>query len=181
MANGYLISHILLWTLMLIQMAFLFYLTRLIVQFLNRFRLSDKQAVSLTLQIGQRAPDFREKDQHGAIIRPASGNHQESLLLFVQDTCSKCKGIVAQLELLHKRFHRLRMIVIGGKIYYEKGLSAPEGIHFIRSDELLADYYIRAVPTAFLLDASGDIVEMKQVAAISDLVEMLEEQINQVS
>ncbi|USG67272.1 peroxiredoxin family protein [Brevibacillus ruminantium] len=181
MGNGYLISHVLLWTFALLQMAFLLYLTRLIVQFLNRFRFSDKQNNTPSLQTGQKAPDFREKDQHGNFLRPISDKWQNSLLLFVQDSCSKCNEIISQLSSLQKKLPHIRIMVISGKIYYEQGISVPEGVHLIRSDALFIEYHVRVVPTVFLLDAHGNIVDVQEVSTYASLVTMLEEDMNQVS
>ncbi|MEJ8547680.1 hypothetical protein [Brevibacillus borstelensis] len=179
--QAYLISHILLWAIVLIQMVVMYAIVRLVVQFLNRFRLSDKKIELSQLQAGQGAPSFREKDQQGNVIQPIAENGGDTLLMFVGDSCGTCKEILPYLAELRKQYPHIRMIAVAEKIYYEQSIELPPGIPLLRSSSLFGTYLISKVPTLVLIDHQGIIQAVEQISALQQLVNLLEHQSKKAS
>ncbi|MGC5325731.1 TlpA family protein disulfide reductase [Brevibacillus sp. SYSU BS000544] len=181
MQDGYLISHILLWILLLLQTLIIYFLLKLVVQFLNRFRLEDKKVEIPSLVLGQRAPLFREKDQHGRTIALAESNGYLTLLFFVQDTCGTCKSIIPHINKLLQFDHNLKIIMIAGRISLQDTMEVPEGIPLIRSNDLFSSYYVTKAPTAVLVGPAGEVIEIHEITEFEQLLAMLDRQSAQVS
>ena len=181
MENSLLISNFLLWVVILIQSIILVAFIRLVVQFLNRFRISDKQVEVATLSIGGPAPVFRERNQNGVVIELNNQQTEQTLLVFTSDTCGTCKVVIPELQHTRKHYPNVRVIVVSNPIYYEKGIEIPEGIHLIRSDEIMNKYHVHVVPTAFLVDENGTIREIKQVKDHQDVEAMFNMLVDKVS
>ncbi|WP_289141166.1 redoxin domain-containing protein [uncultured Brevibacillus sp.] len=174
MDNGLMISNLLLWIALFIQSLILLFFIRLVVKFLNRFRISNMQVEAAILKIGEKAPYFREKDQNGKVIQVTQHLGKHTLLLFTNDTCGTCKVIIPDLPYVSSNSPDVTVIVVSNPIFYEKGLEMPTGISLIRSEDIMSKYYIQAVPTAVLIDNGGTIRAIKQVSAFQEIVEMLD-------
>ncbi|MGO0058574.1 TlpA family protein disulfide reductase [Brevibacillus fluminis] len=175
------LSHILLWIVTLIQMAVMYFLVRLVVQFLNRFRLSNHKVEMLSLQVGQGAPAFREKDQNGVIIQPISENESDTLLFFINDTCPTCKTIIPSLHHFQTEYPDVRIVAVSGRIYYQQSLELPSTIPLIRSDSLFTTYFITNVPTAVFINSQGIIKNVEAISSIAQFTNLLKKQSKQAS
>ncbi|MEJ8548724.1 hypothetical protein [Brevibacillus borstelensis] len=174
MNNGLVISNLLLWVVVFVQTIILFFFIRLVVQFLNRFRVNDKQVTAATLTIGEKAPVFREKDQHGEVVQATEDVEKQTFMLFTNDTCGTCKAIIPELPHILQDYPDVRVIVVSNPIYYEKGLEVPSAIHLVRSNDLINKFLIQIVPTAVLIDHDGIIRAIRQVTSIQDIMAMFD-------
>ncbi|MCM3561169.1 peroxiredoxin family protein [Brevibacillus borstelensis] len=170
--NSLAISNVLLWVVVFVQSIILLFFIRLVVQFLNRFRISDKQVEMASLSIGGSAPFFREKNQQGDIVELNDQQAEQTLLLFTNDHCGTCKAVISELQHARNQYPHVRIIVVANPIYYEKGMEIPEGIHLIRSEEIMQKYQIHIVPTAILVDENRMIRDIKQVKDYRDIESM---------
>lgn len=171
MLNFNLISHVLLWGFIIVQSFVIFLLTKLIVQFLNRFRLEGNKIISK----GSKAPLFREKDTKGNLVRMSDFEKKWTLLVFVKDSCSICKEIIPLLPDIKQQSARpLRILAVtseeGEKTIDNK---LDESISLIRSNDIINNYEIQEVPTYIVVDFQGLIIDIYQQNRISDLYAFL--------
>lgn len=73
---------------------------------------------------------------------------------------------------MRNQYPHVRIIVVANPIYYEKGMEIPEGIHLIRSEEIMQKYQIHIVPTAILVGENRMIRDIKQVKDYRDIESM---------
>ena len=160
-----------LWGFIIIQSFVIFLLTKLIVQFLNRFRLEGSKIISK----GNKAPLFRETDTKGNLVRMSDFEKGWTLLVFIKDSCSVCKESIPLLPDIKKQSARpLRILAIApedGEKTIDNQLD--ETISLIRSDDIINNYEIEEIPTYIIVDFNGVIVDIYQQNRISDLYEFL--------
>ncbi|MFC4768171.1 TlpA family protein disulfide reductase [Effusibacillus consociatus] len=167
-------SNILLWIFMIIQLGIIFLLSKLIANFLNRFRLSQGKIEQLKLNIGDRAPLFREWDQNKNLVKLAENNGKNTLLVFTSAGCNICKEVLPQLPLLSTSFPSLRIIVVSRDLNVELIKTLPPEIHFIGSEEIMENYFIQKVPTVVVIDENGIITELETINTFRHLTSILE-------
>ncbi|MFD2169220.1 TlpA family protein disulfide reductase [Tumebacillus lipolyticus] len=167
------ISIILLWVFMIAQMVVIYFLAKLVAGFLNRFRLIQPEVEYLKIGIGQQAPMFREKDQHGNLIKLSDLQGRPTMLLFVRESCNVCKRVLPELSVLATSMKSLRIIVITGTDADGPSFELPGGIHLLRSDEIFENYYIRKVPEYVLVGGDGNVLLMDSATDFDRLFDNL--------
>ncbi len=149
------ISLIGIWIVLIVQSIIIFYLSKYVASFLNSFRLLGGNAVALELPIGEKAPLFRERDQHYKEIKLSDNNGKYTLLFFAGRDCMYCKMIIPKLHIILK-YIGMRIIVISQQ-QLDINTEIPD-INFIVSEELFESYRVKVVPMIFLIDSKGYLV-----------------------
>lgn len=173
--NMVITSNLLLWIVVFIQMGFLYYLAKLVAEFMNRIRLTNKGVTLNSLKVGSRAPQFREKDHHGATIR-LSGYNGLTLLVFAQESCGTCKQIIPELSVVRKIKENIRTLVIS-KQPLSNIQQIPESVHYIQSATIFENYQISKVPTVMLIDNDSMLISINEILTIDDLKKVLNDEI----
>jgi len=120
---------------------------------------------------GNRAPDFAWRDGNGRRVRFSEiARNRVVLLNFWATWCGPCRREIPDLIELHKELPSDRFLLLG--VSLDQGANAQEKVrNFLQSrgvpylnvlgDVRLADAYgnIVAIPTTFIIDPSGRIVE----------------------
>ena len=160
MENILLYSNIFLWIFMILQTVVIFLLTKSISEFINRFQLEKKN--SSLVSIGNRAPLFREINYNGEWIKLSDFRGKYTLLFFAIFTCGVCKRTLSEIkEDIMKGTNLIHMIIISEEGSQEN-TAYPTGnnISLIRSEDVLSNYEVIEVPTLFLIDPNGIIVNI---------------------
>ena len=163
MSNLFLISHVILWVLVL-GMGFLLLGTLRSLGLLN-WRLDELEATRPArldrdgLQPGTRAPEFRLSDIDGAEHALADFAGRKRLLVFVQPGCGPCHDVVPELNRLH-RAGQIQVIGInnangnGARTWAEE-VAAEFPVLIQQRWEVSKKYKMFATPFGFLLDEDG--------------------------
>ncbi|MFC0190158.1 peroxiredoxin family protein [Fictibacillus aquaticus] len=146
------LSHVLLWAFLLVQFVLLFTFTRLLVQFLNRFRAAGVKVEEEGLSVNTSAPLFRGKDQHGNLVKLHDYLGKEVLLVFSNESCSVCQSLLEQVAPLS-----VKTIVVSGEFYSTAVKEKYSQFTFLHSADIVENYYIKKVPTMVLVDETGEI------------------------
>ncbi|MED4572684.1 TlpA family protein disulfide reductase [Brevibacillus agri] len=171
MENIVITSNVLLWVVVFIQMGFLYFLAKMVAEFLNRIRLTNKGVTLNSLRVGSKAPQFREKDQYGTTIK-LSEHNGTTLLLFAQESCGTCKSLIPELGLIKKLNDSIRILVIS-KQPFNNTLQIPENVHYIHSAVVFENYLISKVPTVMLVDNDLTIISINDILTIDDLKKVI--------
>ncbi|WP_254613161.1 redoxin domain-containing protein [Brevibacillus sp. HB1.2] len=164
-------SNVLLWVVVFIQMGFLYYLAKMVAEFLNRIRLTNRGVTLNSLRVGSKAPQFREKDQYGNTIK-LSEHNGTTLLVFAQESCGTCKRIIPELGLIRKLKDNIRILVIS-KQPLNSTLQIPENVHYIHSAVVFENYLISKVPTVMLVDNDSTLISINDILTIDDLKKVI--------
>ncbi len=176
-----LISNIGLWIFVAVQLVVIFMLTKLITQFLNRFRTDGSQVGQLTLKAGMKAPLFREEDQHGTMVKLAEHQGEHSLLLFTKQGCSICQELITHLPHVQQAHPNLRLLVISGESEEETQKQVPAGVHHLRSRFVMSNYHIEKVPAAVLINPEGQILANETLSNANQLLNIIKVHFRQAS
>ncbi|TCP57655.1 peroxiredoxin [Tumebacillus sp. BK434] len=167
------ISNAILWVFMIIQLAILVTFAKLVAKFLNRFHLSGRQAAMLSLQTGEKAPLFREKDQNNNMIKLSDYDGNKTLLIFKSDSCPVCKDLLDQLPALKEAAASTRIIVVAAEGDNVTHQDSANGIHFVRSNEVISNYFITKFPTVLVINEYGTILNIESVGHYEQVEQML--------
>ncbi len=173
--NWGLISHIGLWLFLLMQFAILLYFLKQITQFLNRFRSVGATVEEKTLQIGEKAPLFRVKDERNEQISLADFNNKHTIMIFSSTTCGTCSTLLSQVPFLADTYQTNIFVLTHDK--REKG-STPSipNTYYISSAELFKNYYIKKVPTIYVIDKEGHIAARGDMNELESLLSVIPKQ-----
>ncbi|MCA0987068.1 peroxiredoxin family protein [Guptibacillus algicola] len=170
-ANWELLSHIGLWIFLFLQFAVLLYFLRQVTHFLNRFRSNGSTVEEKALQNGEQAPLFRSKDQHNQPISMNDLNGKHTIMIFSSATCPTCSTLLNNVPHLAEQYETNLLIVTQEKLEKESCPSIAN-TSYIVAPEIFEMYYIKKVPTIFIIDpdgkvaASGDMNELDNVLRI---------------
>jgi thioredoxin-related protein len=171
-------SVILLWCVILSMLFINFYLSKYVVNFLNRFRITGSHATKLDLSPGDTAPLFREKNQNKDEVKLVDNEGKDTILIFVKKDCSYCKEIISGLSLITKHIDNRIIIISREKIEYM--LSDNKNIHFIISNEIFDNYFISSVPALIIVDPKLHITRVKLVQSFHKVCIIIGEYFNKV-
>ncbi|MNC26928.1 thiol-disulfide oxidoreductase [compost metagenome] len=173
MINLNLLSQTLLWLFFIFLLLMLLLILKLQVEFLNRFRITrSKSAEGEGLQIGQKAPLFRERDLMNNLIKLDHFLGKKILLIFVSSTCSLCGEIVNNLDKLLEIKNRKVIVITNNNLINTK---IPDEIVCIYSKELSEVYMISYVPSIVMINDTGNIDLIERVTDIKQIVHMATE------
>jgi len=155
------VSNLLLWCVLIVQMILFFVITRSVKEFMQRFQggtAPDQDRSGIVL--GQKAPLFSEEDHRGQIIRLSRGAQYRTLLLFTLDECVGCQKLIPQLPELVDMEPSLRVVVVAPEDLSAREKQVPPGISLIRSNWLMEMYDVKQTPYYVWIDRDGYISDM---------------------
>ncbi|WP_103104835.1 redoxin domain-containing protein [Brevibacillus reuszeri] len=181
MEKALLISNLLLWIVILLQLALFVVFAKLVVQFLNGFRAkAEGKFESAALQAGDKAPMFWEKDQYGVMQSLEKNDNKYTLLLFISETCGICEKILRQLPQIDFAEKNLRLFVVSTASLGPKE-DLVKNYPFLKAGDLFQAYRVNALPTGVLISPEWRIVSMSEIPEISKLYQLLGNVVNQAS
>lgn len=179
MSNIWVISNIFLWIIVLVQSLVIFFLTKYVVEFLNRFRLVKYNIEDIGIKPGEKAPFFRTRDIQGNLVKLTNNNGRATLLCFVSDSCDSCITLLKDFNLLVDRFNsRVKIITVVKASAEEKLLpSTTYASTVVKTDELFFSYNIQKTPTFVLIDNDFRVLAVEIVTDMDQAYEMLEQKL----
>lgn len=170
--NWLLVSQIAIWIILLGLLAFLYFFVKMIYEFLYRFRLTNSEIREISLMVGQNAPLFRGKDQHGELIRLSENNNRMTILAFVSNSCPACHRMINHLPEVLENFD-VRTIILSQEKVEDNLIKKFQSAHFIISPESFTNYFIKEWPTIFLIKQDNNILGILNDRNMSTLSEIL--------
>jgi len=167
------VSNVLLWCVMVLQIILFFVVTRSVSEFIQRFKLNAPRANGdrQNIVLGQKAPLFSEPDHRGEIVTLRRGAEHRTLLVFTLDTCVVCGKLIPELPKLIAREPSLRVVVVSQEYLSAPEKQMPAGISLIRSNMLMELYDVKQAPSFALIDRDGYITEMGVEGNIANLLQ----------
>lgn len=153
--NWNILSQTLLWVIVICQFFIIFYLTRILSQFLTRFRTTGQKVEEMSLQVGASAPLFRAKDSGGNMVRIYDYLGREVLLLFSNPSCSTCENLLQKVSSLD-----VPTFIISSEKYSEERIKLYPQFIFLNDPNLMENYYIQKVPTLVVVDQYGNVAKV---------------------
>ncbi|OMF60469.1 hypothetical protein MKY66_02260 [Paenibacillus sp. FSL R5-0766] len=176
MERFFIISNISLWIIVLIQLVFMYLLTKSMVSFINKFQETapvDSTAVDVIL--GEQVPVFKGKDQRGNIFDSLKiQNSSITKLLFLSDECGTCNEVLDRLSNIPDPN---KYLVIKRDINKDipLTLSDKEQRHpIIRSTKVMNIFGVKKVPLFITLDKNGVIQGIDELKDANNLDNLLE-------
>lgn len=181
MENALLVSNLLLWIVILLQLGLFIVFAKLVVRFLNGFRVNEgNQIETATLEAGDKAPAFWEKDQFGVMHSLEQNDNKYTLLLFISETCGICEKILRQLPEVEFSEKNLRLFVISSTSMGPKE-TLVRGFPFLKAGDMFQAYRVSALPTGVLISPDQRIVSISEIPEMNKLYQMLGKVVNQAS
>ncbi|MFZ3591719.1 peroxiredoxin family protein [Bacillus sp. DJP31] len=162
------ISNILLWVFIMVQMVFMFSLTKLVKEFLLRFRVDKNQLQELELKINQEAPLFRMRNHKGQMVKLANHETAYTVLVFASNTCSTCHRVI---ESLLNSVSDHRIIIISHDQFDHDHIKTNANIHFIITKDIMENYFVKKVPFIILVNEENKIENISDAANIDILIQ----------
>lgn len=177
MSTWMIVSNVLLWCVLLVQMILFFAVTRSVSEMVKRFQMSTPGGSNLSdksIVLGQKAPLFSEQDQRGEIVTLRRDADHRTLLLFTLDTCVACQKLIPELPQLLKDEPNLRLIAIAQEDLAAPDKQVPPGVSLIRCNWLMEQYDIKQTPYYVLIDQDGRIADMGAAVKIREIAGLLD-------
>lgn len=171
MENFLLISNILLWTVVIVLIVFMYLLTKLVVDFLNKFRLSNQTVQKNELGAGQVAPIFRETDRQGNVVVLSENMGKNTYILFTSHTCGICKTIIPQIQTEEMNLGGSRFIIVSDN--YDSTIKEPKNVNWIISNGLMKAYFIEMVPTLVTVNQKGTVTSIDAILQYEDIIKVI--------
>ncbi len=160
MMDALLVSHALLWGLVLVLGGLVLVLARQVGVLHERIAPAGALALSSGPQVGEAAPTVPVTALDGSALEIGAthGEGRSTLLLFASPRCSICKGIVPTARRLAREFGvDLRVASDGPELEHERFVRDQrlDRSHYIVSQALGLAYQIPKLPYAVLIDSDG--------------------------
>lgn len=167
------VSNVLLWCVLIIQMILFFVVTRSVSELVKRFQVTQPgSGVNDTkIVLGQHAPLFSEQDHRGEIITLRRGASHRTLLVFTLDTCVACEKLIPELPKLLVDEPLLRIIVVAQEDLSARDKQVPSGISLVRCNWLMEQYDVKQTPYYVLIDSDGRIADKGAAITINSLLD----------
>jgi peroxiredoxin len=118
------------------------------------------------LRSGDAAPDFEVPDVHGAKVKLSSLSGRVRLLDFWATWCPPCRHEIPMLNELHKQYADAGLTILGlsdeepeaVRAFAEQSTIGYTSL--VQASDVAERYGVLGLPTAFLVDREGKIVEM---------------------
>ena len=122
------------------------------------------------------APAFTLADATGEEVSLADYAGKPVILHFWASWCPYCKSVQPGLEALAAKYAAQEMVLLGINFREDKGVNPQQvldsrGLHFrtlVHGEEVSRAYGVRATPTTFFINASGEIVGMTNASKPAD-------------
>ncbi len=168
MSASWTISYVVLWGLVLLETVFLVLLLRALGELRQQLKLvlrtSGTQEPNVEmggLEVGERAPSFTARDQHGNTIKLDNWQGQRRLLAFVSVSCTTCQKTIEFLNDLLQRERDLQVMVVAmdhdwatNREFAEKN-RAQMPVLTTDTDVARELYHVRMISAVFALDERG--------------------------
>ncbi|MED1436323.1 MULTISPECIES: peroxiredoxin family protein [Bacillus cereus group] len=169
MEKWLLVSHILIWVFIIIQLILFFILVKLVVDFLNKFQSIDGLIETKKLHIGEKAPEFSGKDQDGKVIEASSKElYSKTFLVFAKPTCSSCHEALE--KIVQANIKNSRIIVISFEDFSDESIRDMPSAHFIVSSAIINKYYVQQYPQIFLINELGIIEYISTLTNLDNIL-----------
>jgi len=159
MTNFLFYSVLILSVIVIIEMIFMYKLTKSIRDFLIKFKTMDDRIVPNTLKIGERAPVISVKNQYNKALN--FKNYKVNILIFKDELCGSCKDITFKLHNLiddsSYRKSKTNISILQQDLPSTKMLNMFD--HYIHKKPFI-DYSIDRVPTVFIINNHGEIISI---------------------
>ncbi|MBI2993081.1 MAG: methylamine dehydrogenase accessory protein MauD [Gammaproteobacteria bacterium] len=164
MADPLLISHILLWLLLLVMAVVIFALARQVGILYERTAPAGALMVSRRLASGSQAPEMEVPDLDGRMVRVggASADGRSTLIFFTSPTCPVCRSLLPVILSAARSEATWLSIVLAsdGEEHDHRGYIAGnglEGFPYVSSRAFGVAYGVSKLPYAVLVDGSGKV------------------------
>lgn len=134
------------------------------------------------VEVGMQAPDFTTNNVNGDEVSLSDYRGTKVFLNFWASWCPPCKEEMPAIQKLHKNYDDIKVVTVNSGENKEKVLNYLMENNFSfttlldNNRKVTTDYLIRGIPSTFVIDKDGIIVD-KQRGAIT--YDKMEEMINQ--
>lgn len=174
------LSNILLWVIVIIQLMFMLQQTKKISNFLSRFRmLNGRIQPKKFVKVGVKSPVVKTKDHRNNQITINHESDQETLLLFTKASCSVCEGILENLNKFLTINNKMRVLIISEnsdtliQLYQDH----PD-IHIIYDRNLIQYFEVEVVPYLVIIKKDGIVMKLEKLNGINDLLKHTKDYLN---
>ncbi|QTM97920.1 redoxin domain-containing protein [Sediminibacillus dalangtanensis] len=141
--------------LLVANLSVMYYMLKYNSHFLKQIQ-SIKGIQFNTLEQGEQAPIFRIHDQNGnkIVTKKLFFGEKNTLLLFINTKCPKCKEILRQLKIIEKHYNLNILVINNDEMFDDHQVREllPKNIFYIRSPQIPISYYIHSTPSAVLVE-----------------------------
>lgn len=169
MEKIYLISNLALWIIVIIQLIFLYLLTKSLALFIDKFHKKTETSTESNLLVkkGDNIPVFSAKDQWNNKINSLYFNGVVTKLLFLSDTCGTCIDVLKQLS---QKSSTDYLVIKDNNDKSSLYLDDKEHkFPIVRSTEIMKMFGIKKVPLLVFLDKDGIINSTAEISDSSNL------------
>lgn len=180
MSDALLVSHVVLWIVVLVLAGVVLALARQIGILYERVAPAGALAIGQGPAVGDPAPAVSAVDLQGAahVVGGERADGLRTLLFFLSPACPVCKSLLPVLRSLVRTERRLRLVLASeGTREDHVGFVAEhalDGFPYLLSPELGVTYRVPKLPYAVLLDATGVIRSKGLVNSREHLESLLE-------
>jgi methylamine dehydrogenase accessory protein MauD len=156
------VSHGLLWVVVIVQGILLLALARQIGLLHERLEPSGARIMNVGPQIGQPLPSFEATDIHDRHISLGGERSKRTLLLFISTGCADCAALLPYLKQLARSERDTLEVVL---VAFQTSLATAQqyvdkhaldaSLSLIVSDELAVRYQVTIAPYALMVDRAG--------------------------
>lgn len=164
------VSNILLWVFLGIILVFIYLLTRIFVTHINNF---NEDTVKKALNIDDKLPSFKAKDQRGGLISSDQIIGSVTKLIFLSDHCGSCYQV---LDKLQHGTGRQNYLVLKPDRPKDSSLNINDkqyNFPLIRSTRLMNSFGIEKVPLIVSINQGGIITEIHELKDTEELTPIL--------
>jgi len=164
MSGTWLISYFALWLLVIFLFLAVFALARQIGLLHRRLGLPSARMENAGPEIGEIVPEIRLTDLDGREVGLGSERGKQTLLAFISATCTTCDEMAPALRSIWKSERRtldVILVSLDGDEKANRGFVARHnlnGITYIASPELSAEYHVSSPPYALLVNKDREVV-----------------------
>lgn len=178
MNNMLLISNILLWFFMILQVMTMVYLSKLFNSYIKNSKQQMVYFNSTKLQVGERAPLIRSNDINGTLFRSIDyrGNGKDLYLLFFSETCGTCHEIINNLFRTDAPLDNITLVGITESINLEKFKNKIHpNFRVVVSKEAVDNFHLEQFPTLFVIDNDGKIKTNQEISSYKHFIYLIED------
>ncbi|MDT9027800.1 redoxin domain-containing protein [Rossellomorea sp. YC4-1] len=165
------ISSMILWVIVIIQMFFMYRLTKEVNDFIKNIKTS-KQSREKNITVGKQAPFFTTKNLADEKITLNNFYGKNTILLFTNSPCSVCDEVFQNFEKISTAVEgSFETLVIGKDI--KKKLNINEmnsSIHFTEDSKFFNIFEIEVVPSLVIISNTSIIDDMRTIYGYEDVI-----------
>lgn len=173
-----LVSNILLWLFMILQIMTMVYLSKLFNSYIKNTKQQMVQINSRKLQVGEHAPLIRSKDSNGTLFRSLDyrGNGEDLYLLFFSETCGICQEVISNLNQIDSPLNDITLVGITEGITLEKFKSKIHpNFRVVVSKETVDNFQLEQFPALIVIDNEGKIKANQEISSYKHLIYLIQD------